>query len=104
MYTSIQQWWDCGKIQIQQLCQQYTFNVSRDIVRSLEELEIEIVKLQSLVDSTKNQRWFDALKSKRRVMNDLLGIQAQAALIRSRFQSVVEMDSPTKYFFCLEKN
>lgn len=62
LYTSIQQWWDCWKIKIQQLCQQYTFNVSRDVVRSLEELEVEIVKLQSLVDSTRNPRWFDAFR------------------------------------------
>lgn len=84
-YSSLQQWRDCGKIQIQQLCQQYTFTMSWDIAKSLEELKIEIVKLQNLVESTKNQRWVDVLKSKRRVMNDLLGIQAPGALIHSRF-------------------
>lgn len=30
-FKSLRQWWDCGKAEIKQLCQQYTLNVTRDI-------------------------------------------------------------------------
>ena len=31
--TSLKQWWDCGKVEIKQLCQQYTLNVSQNITK-----------------------------------------------------------------------
>ena len=34
----LKQWWDHGKIQTKQLCQQYTLNVSRDITKSMKDL------------------------------------------------------------------
>ena len=49
---TLQQWWDVGKCQIRQLCQQYTLNVSRDRARSMRELEIDVEDLQSLSEST----------------------------------------------------
>ena len=51
-FNSLQQWWGMGKCRIKQLCQQYTLNVSRDRARSMRELEIEVVDLQSLAEST----------------------------------------------------
>ncbi len=102
-FSSLQQWWDHGKKEIQQLCRQYTLNVSKDISQSMRMLEIEIVELQNLVESTGNRGFIELLKAKRRELNNLLGIRAQGALIRSRFQSAVEMDGPTKFFFGLEK-
>ena len=36
-------------------------------------------------------------------MADLLGTRAQGALVQSRFQSTALMDSPSKFFFSLEK-
>lgn len=102
-FSSLQQWWDYGKKEIQQLCRQYTFNVSKDISQSLKTLEIEIVELQNLVESTGNRGHIELLKAKKKTLDNLLGIRAQGALIRSRFQSVVEMDGPTKFFFGLEK-
>ncbi|KAK3575409.1 hypothetical protein QTP86_026245, partial [Hemibagrus guttatus] len=80
----------------------YTLNVTRDIVRSLKALEIEIGELQCL-DATGNQGHIEALKSKKAKMNDLLDVTAQGALVRSRFTSVTEMDAPFKFFFSLEQ-
>ncbi|KAK3505685.1 hypothetical protein QTP70_020647, partial [Hemibagrus guttatus] len=80
----------------------YTLNVTRDIVRSLKALEIEIVELQRL-EATGNQGHIEALKSKKAKMNDLLDVTAQGALVRSRFTSVTEMYAPSKFFFSLEQ-
>ncbi|KAK3529635.1 hypothetical protein QTP70_032509 [Hemibagrus guttatus] len=80
----------------------YTLNVTRDIVRSLKALEIEIVELQRL-EATGNRGHIEALKSKKAKMNDLLDDTAQGALVCSRFTSVTEMDAPSKFFFSLEQ-
>ncbi|KAJ4920723.1 hypothetical protein JOQ06_022553, partial [Pogonophryne albipinna] len=96
-------WWDCGKADIRQLCLQYTLNVSSDITKSMRDLEMEIVELQSFAESTGNPGCIEDLKSKKAILADLLGSRAQGALVRSRFQSASMMDSPTKYFFSLEK-
>ncbi|KAK3574718.1 hypothetical protein QTP86_015375 [Hemibagrus guttatus] len=80
----------------------YTLNVTRDIVRSLKALQIKIVELQRL-EATRNRGHFEALKSKKAKMNDLLDIIAQGALVRSRFKSAAEMDAPSKFFFSSEQ-
>ncbi|KAK3561865.1 hypothetical protein QTP86_017481 [Hemibagrus guttatus] len=82
--------------------ERYTLNVTRDIVRSLKALEIEIVELQRL-EATGDRGHIEALKSKKAKMNDLLDITAQGALVRSRFKSAAEMDAPSKFFFSLEQ-
>ncbi|KAK3522640.1 hypothetical protein QTP86_028630, partial [Hemibagrus guttatus] len=101
-FSSLQLWWDFTKAQIKVFCQQYTLNVTRDIVRSLKALEIEIVELQRL-EATGDRGHIEALKSKKAKMNDLLDITAQGALVRSRFKSAAEMDAPSKFFFSLEQ-
>ncbi|XP_053533103.1 transposon TX1 uncharacterized 149 kDa protein isoform X1 [Ictalurus punctatus] len=101
-FSSIQQWWDVAKAQIKAFCQQYTLNVTRDIVRSLKALETGIVELQCL-ETTGDRGQVEALKSKKAIMNDLLGITAQGALVRSRFKSMNEMDAPSTFFFGLEQ-
>ncbi|KAK3537567.1 hypothetical protein QTP70_014369 [Hemibagrus guttatus] len=75
-FSSLQLWWDVTKTQIKVFCQQYTLNVTRDIVRSLKALEIEIVELQRL-EATGDRGHIEALKSKKAKMNDLLDITAQ---------------------------
>ncbi len=42
-------------MEINQLCQLYTLNVTRDVARSVKELEIEIVELQALAESLGNR-------------------------------------------------
>ncbi len=51
-FKSIQQWWDIGKVQIRQLCQQYTRNVNIEFKKSLEILEKELIECQQLAEST----------------------------------------------------
>ncbi|KAK3541356.1 hypothetical protein QTP86_023072 [Hemibagrus guttatus] len=80
----------------------YTLNITRDIVRSLKALEIEIVELQRL-EATGDRGHIEALKSKKAKMNDLLDITAQGALVRSRFKSAAEIDALSKFFFSLEQ-
>lgn len=55
-FKLLRHWWDCGKLEIKQLCQQNTLNVTRVITRFVEALEIEIVDLQSLGESTGHQQ------------------------------------------------
>lgn len=86
------------KVEIKQLCQQYTLSVTQDISRSMKDLETEIVELQSLLESTGNQDHIEDLKCNRSALKDLLGTEARGALLRS-----VLMDAPSKYFFNLEK-
>lgn len=102
-YVSLEQWWDCGKIQIKQLCQQYTVNVSGEIARSMKILESEIVELQELTASTGNVDNGKVLKRKKNMLAGLMDFKAQGALVRSRFQGVVQMDAPSKFFFNLER-
>ncbi|KAK3526474.1 hypothetical protein QTP70_029652, partial [Hemibagrus guttatus] len=101
--SSCRQWWDHGKVLIQQLCQQYTANVTRDITKSLRELEIEIVELQTLSESTGDRGHFENLKAKKALMMGLLGTKTQGALVRSRFKGANEMDAPSQFLFGLEK-
>lgn len=101
-YSSLQQWWDVGKVKIKQLCLQYTLKVTKDMARSMRALEREVVELQGLADSTGDREWIQVLKSKKSALSDLLGISAQGALIRSGFQNVVKMDAPSHFFFSLE--
>ena len=47
-FSSIRQWWDHGKTEIKLLCQQHTLNVTRDVTRSMKDLETDIVELERL--------------------------------------------------------
>ncbi|KAK3514475.1 hypothetical protein QTP70_018692, partial [Hemibagrus guttatus] len=102
-FIPVRQWWDHGKVLIQQLCREYTVNITRDITKSLKDLEIGIVELQALAEPTGDRRHVEDLKVKKALMADLLGTKGQGALIRSRFKGADEMDAPSKYFFGLEK-
>ncbi|KAK3538386.1 hypothetical protein QTP86_001553 [Hemibagrus guttatus] len=93
---------DVEIFRLKKLITRYTLNVTRDIVRSLKALEIEIVELQRL-EANGDRGHIEALKSKKAKMNDLLDITAQGALVRSRFKSAAEMDAPSKFFFSLEQ-
>lgn len=102
-FVSLQQWWDVGKIQIQQLCKQYTQNITRDRAQSIDILEKELKEIQMLAFSTGNEDEINDLAKKKNALTELLGISAKGALVRSRFRGVEQMDVPSKYFFSLEK-
>ena len=104
-FRSVQQWWNVGKVQIQQLCNQYNLNATREVTQSIKDLETEIVELEGLSSSTGNQSQFQALKAKINALADpLAGLRAQGALVRSRFQNIKEMDAPSKCVVNLERN
>ena len=90
-------------MQLQQLCKQYTRNITSDRTRSIEILETELVEIQNLAYSTGDHDDIDNLATKKGALAELLGFKAQGALIRSRFQCVDQMDVPSKIFFSLEK-
>lgn len=69
---------------------------------SLQDLETEVVELQSLVDSTGNQGHIEVLKSKKAALANLLDIIAQHALVRSRFVNTSQVIAPSQFFFSLE--
>lgn len=40
-FDSLRQWWDSGKVQIKELCQQYTQNVTKDMARLITTWRLE---------------------------------------------------------------
>ncbi len=68
--------------------------------RDMKTLEASIVKL---VELTGENSCLEALSLKKTQLSDLVGGEAQGALVRSRFQNIDQMDAPTKFFFNLEK-
>ena len=69
----------------------------------MRELEIELVDLQSLAESTGDRGHIEALTVKKTALSSLLGVKAQGALVRSRFMDATHMDAPSHYFFSLER-
>lgn len=80
-----------------------SLNVIRDTCRSIRELESEIMELETLKASTENRRYIKILKSKKMALMDLLGTKVQGALVQSWVQNTMEMDTPSSFFFSLEK-
>ncbi|GAA6069387.1 uncharacterized protein LOC121202558, partial [Tachysurus ichikawai] len=100
-FRTVQLWWDYGKIQIRQLCQQYTLSVTKELTRSTKEAEIS--QLQELVEATGKEAIAEQLAAKKCQWLEMLEVKAQGALVQSRFLNVNQLDVPTKYFFSLEK-
>ncbi|TWW77696.1 Transposon TX1 uncharacterized 149 kDa protein ORF 2 [Takifugu flavidus] len=70
---------------------------------SMRDLEREVVELQLLAESTGKREHIQLLKSKSSALAELLGVAAQGALVRSRFQHTAQMDAPSHFFFGLER-
>uniref|UniRef100_A0AAV2KFW0 Endonuclease/exonuclease/phosphatase domain-containing protein n=1 Tax=Knipowitschia caucasica TaxID=637954 RepID=A0AAV2KFW0_KNICA len=64
-FVSLQRWWDYGKVQIRQLCQEYTHGVTRDRARLVKELETTVVELQRLAVSTGERGCLQSLKAQK---------------------------------------
>ncbi len=99
-FQSLQQWWDFAKTQTRQLCQQHTFNVTRDRESTIALLE-ELKEIQECKDTS--GEYIISIQEKKKSLNNLLDLAAQGALVRSRFQNIELMDAPSKFFFNLEK-
>uniref|UniRef100_A0AAV2JVT1 Uncharacterized protein n=1 Tax=Knipowitschia caucasica TaxID=637954 RepID=A0AAV2JVT1_KNICA len=76
-FVSLQRWWDYGKVQIRQLCQEYTHGVTRDRARLVKELETTVVELQRLAISTGERGCLQSLKAQKSALASLLGTAAQ---------------------------
>lgn len=64
-FTSIQQWWDIGKLKIEKLCNQYTSNVTGDTLQNISNLEIDILELQGLCGAHRDLGQIQTLKDKK---------------------------------------
>ncbi len=102
-FQSLQKWWDFGKVQIKQFCQQYAQNSTKALNQSMKDLETDIIKIQELAESTKQQSYLKILSKRKNQLAELLGVKTQGALVRSRFVSLDQMDAPSKFFFSLER-
>ncbi len=102
-FQSLQKWWDFGKVQIKQYCQQYAQNSTKALNQSMKDLETDIIKIQELAESTKQQSYLKILSKRKNQLAELLGVKTQGALVRSRFVSLDQMDAPSKFFFSLER-
>ncbi|KAJ4946367.1 hypothetical protein JOQ06_024034, partial [Pogonophryne albipinna] len=82
----------------------HTLNVTQDIIRSMKDLESDIVELDWKISETTGDRgYIQILKEKKMALANLLDVKVQGALVRSRFLNTNEMDAPTSFFFDLEK-
>lgn len=102
-FISLQQWWEHGKGTIRQLCQQHTFNVTREMANSIRELETDIIHLEMMSESTGNLEYIETMKNKKVTLAHLLDTKVQGVLVRSRMQNITEMDAPSSFFFGLER-
>ncbi|KAI3355856.1 hypothetical protein L3Q82_004226 [Scortum barcoo] len=59
----------------------FTRNVTRDMTRSMRDLEIQLVELQSRAESTGDRGLLNSLKSKKRALANLLGVAAEEDLL-----------------------
>lgn len=63
-FSKLQQWWDFVKVQIKQLCLQYTHNARREINSSMSVLQEDLIKLEELSESTKDATYMENIKRK----------------------------------------
>ncbi len=101
-FKSLQQWRDYGKVQIM-FAQQYTRNVTKDLTRSLEVLEKQIMDLQKLTRTSGDINCLETFLRKKAEFKDLLDYKTQGALVRAKFLNIDQMDAPSKYFFGHER-
>ena len=102
-FGTLKKWWDHGKAQIRDLCQHYSRNVTNNMAKSMEQLEEEIMELQGLCINGGGGSELHVLADRKSCLKNLLGLKAQGALVRSRYKFANEMDTPSKFFFDLEK-
>ncbi|KAI3353605.1 hypothetical protein L3Q82_004810 [Scortum barcoo] len=60
---------------------QHTLNVTRDITRSIKDLETGIVELEKMSESTGDRGYIEILKSKKMALASLLDVKVQGALV-----------------------
>lgn len=99
-FSNTQQWWDFGRVQVRQLCQQLTRSITMALARKIKDLERQVRELNISVASTENMGLLNALKSKKLALTNMLGVSAQGTLVRSRFMISSQKDAPSFLSTC----
>lgn len=71
--------------------------------RTTQQLEVEIINLETASVSHTDQHNQLLLESKREDLKSFLHERAKGDLVRARFTSLQDMDTPTSYFFSMSK-
>lgn len=100
-FQSLSQWWDVGKIQIRIFCQQFTAHSRGALLEKMKALEEEILGQSS--QSTTSSTSTDSFERNKFLLRNLAEEQGKTALLRAKFTRLNDMDSPTAFFFGLEK-
>ncbi len=100
-FPSLSQWWDVGKMQIKIFCQQFTAHSRGALLEKMKALEQEILGQSS--HSTTGSISTDSFERNKFLLRSLTEEQGKTALLRAKFTRLNDMDSPTAFFFGLEK-
>lgn len=102
-FSNLRQWWDVGKIQIKIFCQQFTQNVTSELNAVASQLENEILEIERELGGQSTEGAYRSLKQRKQRLGSLLEEKVKGSLVRARFVELRDMDSPTTFFFSLEK-
>ncbi len=98
-YENILQWWEVGKVQIKTFCQQFSSQTWISIKNKMSRLEEDIYLLYSSLINRNDMEVQENLLSKKQELRHILNEKVKAALVRTRFITINDMDAPTKFFF-----
>lgn len=101
-FENLARWREIGKAQIKIFCQQYmkhTGAVERSCFEELEK-EVKVLEEEIISGSDGNSRtWEDSRKALGRFLHE----KAKGALTKTRIFTIKDIDTPTSFFFKLEK-
>jgi len=98
------QWWDIVKIHIKIFCQQFKLHHSRDSLSMITILEKEVLELQrNPLELNRNQGLRKEFITKKELLHSLVNERAKGALVRLKIKNLSLFDTPSKFFFSLER-
>lgn len=103
-FENLKQWWEVGKTQIKLCCQQYTAYSTTTQRETIQALERDIESIEAEMIIRNDPACINNLQQKKKQLSVYLKERVKAALVRSRFTSVTEMDAPSAFFFNLERS
>jgi len=102
-FENLSQWWDVGKVNIRIFCQNYSSHVGSVVKATVKRLQRDIELLEQGIFNNNELVHDDALRKKNKELGTFLQEQVKKALIRARFCSIKDMDTPSTFFFNLGK-
>ncbi len=94
-FENLKQWWEVGKTQIKLCCQQYTAYCTTNQRETIKALERDIESIETEILRINDPAFIDNLQQKKKQLSYHLNERVKAALVRSRFTSVTDMDAPS---------